>query len=371
MAARSHARLQLIKTCLDGFDKLRADGGLLELIGHEAPSSAAARTFRYGFHNEENLVVTARARAAGTDQKPATMLRQSLVFICRDPLMTVAGDVVYVRAHARLAFEAGFEPHIFCAARRNEIVKTEYGVVHRVWSPFRPFRAVAMPLHAPLISRAISRFLLSTGQPFLIHGFGAWVYAGARARRKLRAVGMNGILISTTYDVHLREARARLAGAAPPHGRLHRWQNYLEFLWTRAVVAPCERHGYADSKLVIVNYDSVRRSLLQGYVESERVRILPYSTESAVLHGVEAVSAREPSSDPPLLVAVSRHDARKGVDILLRSTAELFRRNVGDCADYRGSRGVGEVAFVLAVGDSLTEAMPKSISLAYSCSLRW
>jgi len=41
--------------CLDDFDYLREDEGLAELIGHELPSSAAARKFLYEFHDEQEI----------------------------------------------------------------------------------------------------------------------------------------------------------------------------------------------------------------------------------------------------------------------------------------------------------------------------
>ena len=41
--------------CLDDFEHLRADQGLAEMIGHEIPSSEAARNFLYAFHEEEKI----------------------------------------------------------------------------------------------------------------------------------------------------------------------------------------------------------------------------------------------------------------------------------------------------------------------------
>src|SRR5437867_1325679 len=41
--------------CLDDFERLRADPGLGELIGHEVPSPEAARKFLYAFHEEEKI----------------------------------------------------------------------------------------------------------------------------------------------------------------------------------------------------------------------------------------------------------------------------------------------------------------------------
>ena len=40
---------------LDDFERLRADPGLGELIGHEVPSPEAARKFLYAFHEEEKI----------------------------------------------------------------------------------------------------------------------------------------------------------------------------------------------------------------------------------------------------------------------------------------------------------------------------
>jgi hypothetical protein len=41
--------------CLDDFERLRADPGLGEMIGHEVPSPEAARKFLYAFHEEEKI----------------------------------------------------------------------------------------------------------------------------------------------------------------------------------------------------------------------------------------------------------------------------------------------------------------------------
>jgi hypothetical protein len=41
--------------CLEDFDRLRADGGLAELIAHAIPSPEAARNFLYEFHAEAKI----------------------------------------------------------------------------------------------------------------------------------------------------------------------------------------------------------------------------------------------------------------------------------------------------------------------------
>jgi hypothetical protein len=56
--------------CLDDFERLRADPGLGELIGHEVPSPEAVRKFLYAFHEEEKIQEAKQQRLP--DQKLRT-----------------------------------------------------------------------------------------------------------------------------------------------------------------------------------------------------------------------------------------------------------------------------------------------------------
>jgi hypothetical protein len=51
--------------CLDDFERLREDGGLAEMIGHEIPSPEAARKFLYQFHDEEKIEAAKRQLGLG------------------------------------------------------------------------------------------------------------------------------------------------------------------------------------------------------------------------------------------------------------------------------------------------------------------
>jgi hypothetical protein len=51
--------------CLEDFDRLREDGGLKELIGHEIPSPEAARHFLYQFHDEAKITEAQQQLPAG------------------------------------------------------------------------------------------------------------------------------------------------------------------------------------------------------------------------------------------------------------------------------------------------------------------
>ncbi len=79
---------------------------------------------------------------------------------------------------------------------------------------------------------------------------------------------------------------------------------------------------------MVVNYESVRRLLAEDYGIADRVRIIPYSSEVAFLdgRGRSPLPSRLATLGPPgvpLVVAVSRQDPRKGLDVLLEALARL------------------------------------------------
>lgn len=51
--------------CLEDFDLLREDMGFKEMLGHEVPSSEAARKFLYQFHDGQKMKEAQRALAPG------------------------------------------------------------------------------------------------------------------------------------------------------------------------------------------------------------------------------------------------------------------------------------------------------------------
>jgi glycosyltransferase involved in cell wall biosynthesis len=96
------------------------------------------------------------------------------------------------------------------------------------------------------------------------------------------------------------------------------------------VASRSERRGYSASRLILVNYESVR-SLVQALCgPGPDIRLVPYAAPAAfrvpdTRGGAvvpEAVARLQPS-EGPLIVSVSRHDPRKGVDLLVRALAGL------------------------------------------------
>lgn len=273
-------------------------------------------------------------------------MSRTLVFLAgRDPIEERGGGhSTYVRAHARAAIRAGFAPHIFCVSARTGVVNTDFGVVHQIPSPFRRLRRLMQPelrnhlvfCHAPRMVAAVEAFLRGRGRNLhLVHGFGVSGYVGVEVGRRLSRKGTEVIPVVSAFSTNVHESAVRARAVRQDYGRWRRTRYRLEHLWTRLVVDAYERQTYSGSRLVLINYESVRRLLEECYGVGGKCRKVPYTSESAF-----PASAPAPDGGPahalgvlrpigaPLAVAVSRHDPRKGVDVLLRALARLRAANL-------------------------------------------
>jgi glycosyltransferase involved in cell wall biosynthesis len=266
--------------------------------------------------------------------------RGEIVLIAgKDPLLEIGGGhSAYVRAHARAVLRAGFQPRLFCVSDRSGVVEADYGVVHRIKSivPFRvsvgmgsPHYLSLVPLHSLQIAAGITRHLLPLPGPHLVHGFGAWGWAGCLAGESLRRRGVLAIPLLSVYTsiVHESEAKVRAATAHSPLG------GRLRFLareaWVRAAAGRAEGCALAGAARILLNYESVRRILPGGPHPEPRCHRLPYASEAAFRDGsADAGPARDVHAKPPLIVAVSRHDPRKGIDVLLAALSRIHARGI-------------------------------------------
>jgi len=250
-----------------------------------------------------------------------------------DPREPVTGHRTYVLAHALAARAAGFEPHVFIVAERDDAQEAEFGPVHLVGSPVRPRWTLLSAAHQPFLARGIERTLAADPGPHLIHSFGAWAGVGVAASRRLARRGVRSVPIASAYTTLEHEIRGKLAGVQGRYGRRERMRFRAVDRWTRAVASPHERLGYRDSQLVLCNYESVRQLVRELCGPSVAPRIVPYAAPAAfgLPNGSAPLPAPLAALEPagaPLIVSVSRHDPRTGVDQLLHALASLSTASV-------------------------------------------
>ena len=246
----------------------------------------------------------------------------------RDVLDHVGGHETYVRAHALAAARLGLEPHVFCYGWRPRTTLADFGVVHHVPASPRP-----VTLHTPLLAAAVVRFVGKRTGPVGIHGFGHWASAGVLASRVLARRGVNPVPVASAYATRAYEVSAMKDGLHGHVGLVRRLRYRAWLGIVRNIDDRVEGWGYAQSRAVLVNYASVERILERAYGLGATVRRVPYAsvdafadTQPSRAEATELVEPAEPAA--PLVLAVSRHDPRKGLDVLLRALAEVHAQGV-------------------------------------------
>ncbi len=254
----------------------------------------------------------------------------------KDVVDRIGGHASYVQAHAFAASRAGLEPHIFEISMDGGTVEAPWGLVHRIRTPHRYPSPIVLQM--PLLARAVTDFVADRGDTAVIHSFGIWAAAGVAASRSLARRGVGTVPIASAYGRRLYEESALLRGTARHHPLAKRLRYGAWVQWIRWLDDPVERRGYAGSRLVLVNYESVRRILNDAYGPDLAIRLVPYASSAAFAgfpNGGDAPRSQlagelagvgRPGS--PLILSISRHDPRKGQDRLLFALARLARAGV-------------------------------------------
>jgi glycosyltransferase involved in cell wall biosynthesis len=275
----------------------------------------------------------------------------------KDPLEDSGGHGTYARMWARAAVAAGYAPVVFCVSHSAGVVETPFGRLHRIPSPLRHFpdrhrvglRSHTAGLHLGPLTRAVVRHAGSSSDdaPILLHGFQVWAAAAVRAAASLRRRGVGAAAIMTAYTTMEHEILARWNGLAARGVLRARIGLLWELAALRACVSPNEGRACRGADRILVNYESVRRLVSERWPGCAPIERVPYTTEAAFLEdgvaapaGSEGPGAAEPPelsalspAGAPVVLAVSRHDARKGLGTLLRALASLR----GDGVPFRAA----------------------------------
>jgi glycosyltransferase involved in cell wall biosynthesis len=129
-----------------------------------------------------------------------------------------------------------------------------------------------------------------------------------------------------------------------------------EVAWARSVSTVQERETYRRCRVVLVNYESVRRILDEAYAGLE-IRRVTYSPGTAFEPPAPDPGPPAVPGDPdaPLILSISRHDGRKGLDVLLHALARLRDRGIAFRACLTSSGGLLEAHRELAAQLGLGE----------------
>jgi glycosyltransferase involved in cell wall biosynthesis len=264
---------------------------------------------------------------AAQSHRPGVSDRTLILLPGRDMLSKHGGSESYVAAHAKAAMMAGFEPHLFTVARSPSVLETDFGVIHRIGSRLAPRMLGARVFRRELV-RAVTGFLDGHPGPHILHGFGGWADAAVAGARMLSGRGLTAVPVVTVWSTVEHEAWGKVKDpmVRTSFGPLARY--LLEYVWVQCVAAPWEHRAYRACAEVVVNYDSVRVLLEQAVGRGLPITRLPYAAPLAFRDPLPTPPLPEPlvsfgDRDAPLIVSTSRHDGRKGLDVLICALARL------------------------------------------------
>jgi glycosyltransferase involved in cell wall biosynthesis len=287
-------------------------------------------------------------------------LERAVIFLNgQDPITAQGGGSSYVRTHSRASLMAGLETHIFCVSNKDEVVVTDFGTVHRVATPARlrgplfverwesPERIIAhwagalintsnmSLMHGGALTKSIERFMLDAPKSYIVHSFSCWGAVGLKVRKRMKNHGMIIPVVNSSYTTALHEMNGKLAWIRQFGSPGLRFLYRCEYLWISLMSSRWERTAVTESQMITVNYESVRKLIQEEFDQNLAIRKLPYSPESAFLRPENTTLLSHPelgiideTAAPPLIISVSRHDPRKGLETFIRSLASLRHKGV-------------------------------------------
>ena len=251
----------------------------------------------------------------------------------RDPVEWHGGGPTYVRSWARAAQCLGIRPRIVTLSDRSEVRASPYGTVHRVRSPLGRTSSLTLSVTSPLLGRAALDILADRPGTHVVHGFSGWPRIPAGDVRAMADRGVTVRLVQTAWTTMRHEIAGKLAsGEIAGSARVKAWG---EALWSRLANDRVQHSSFRDSSCVLVNYRTTERILREQWPETAfAIRHMPYLAESAFDTGPLPTRSPDPSVEavgapaPPMIVAMSRHTARKGLGVLIRALHLLSGRGI-------------------------------------------
>jgi glycosyltransferase involved in cell wall biosynthesis len=232
---------------------------------------------------------------------------------------------------------------MICLERESGSAQEPYEL-HAVSNDRRTPRQMYIPFSSPRLANAVTRLVQALGcPPTIIYGAGLWGHPAVRARDNLSRRSIQCAALVGSYTTYLDESLSNWRGLVRSGTLATKIKYAAEQGWIRAVLARYERHTYRSADRLLINYRSVEGLIRSRVGNDVRCEMVPYTIPSEFEPNLRTPVPRvaaDGARSRPIIVSISRHQPRKGVDVLLRSLSHI--RAQGYCFQAN-LIGVGEL----------------------------
>lgn len=250
----------------------------------------------------------------------------------KSPLTQGGGFQTYTANLAEILKTLGFTVHIFCFGDRTQVIKSKKVIIHTVKSwvynlpILRTVELSALPFLVPLLARAIIRDLAPDG-PTILWGIGPWSLAGALT--KIFWGNKRSVLIAYYPVTFKHEFTATNAAInIRDYGLLGKIKVISVLRLLIPLYSMLEQFALDHCNYIVNHYKSAEAILLDQFgLDRRRFVRFPYSLR-LVPRETTTSNVALISSKKPLVLLISRHDGRKGINYLLKAFALLNQKQI-------------------------------------------
>lgn len=236
----------------------------------------------------------------------------------KNPLNVKSGYAVYAKNLAQVLLSLGLKVEVFCCDSKSKTIeKSEIGRVNVIGSrllnlPFVKNREMTL---FPILCLKMA-YELRKKEKGIVWGIGPWSFTGILAQKRP--------FFSDYFTTIKHEFKATLDSMSiEDYGLFKRIENLIFYYLIAHLYSLFERVTLLYSDKIIIHYNSTQNILREEFGVTSKFIRLPYSIGKD-----KGIESRKNKKTVPLILLVSRHDGRKGINYLLKAFAILDKENI-------------------------------------------
>jgi glycosyltransferase involved in cell wall biosynthesis len=253
----------------------------------------------------------------------------------KNPMSARSGYGAYSYNLAKLLTSLNYQVKIFCIGEKSQIIESEIGIIHIKRSALikipllKNMEMAALPFLAISLALDLDKQIQ---EKTIIWGIGPWSLSAAI----LKVFSRKKFVFLSDYFTSIKhEFQGNLDGVTiADYGIFLKLKLQLIYLSIIQLYTLLEKFLLAESDLIITHYSSTRKILSDQFqIPASKFRKIPYLVEIVEREKLadnqkllQEISKKLPPK--PIILLVSRHDYRKGINYLLHALSILEKKQL-------------------------------------------